>query len=424
MIDKILSGLNRNNISTYLINEEIVESVELFFIKKQLDTRRKKDVHHYSLTVYNDFEKDGRKMRGSSKIGIYNGMTDDEISKAIQEAYYAASFVCNPYYEIPAGKKEEPVVLYNPEEAGTLAGVAGKMTEALFAEDKLNDVFINSAEIFVEKTTSHIINSNGIDVSYQKLAIKGEFVAQCIEPQDVEAYMSFSYDKPDTEALKEKVKKTLEMTKARASAKTAPPTGEYKVILSGRYVKEIFTYYLMRSSAGLIYPKYSNYELGMNVQGENVTGDALNITLKAKVPYSIEGIPMKDRPLLENGVLKTIHGNSRFSYYLGIEPTGTYDCIFIPKGTKTFDEMKTGEYLHVVSFSDFQMDELSGYFSGEIRLAFLCDGKSVTPVTGGSINGNLLECQKDIVLSKEMQVEEGYEGPFAISLPKVSVAGK
>jgi len=33
LIDKILSGLNRNNISTYLINEEIVESVELFFIK-------------------------------------------------------------------------------------------------------------------------------------------------------------------------------------------------------------------------------------------------------------------------------------------------------------------------------------------------------------------------------------------------------
>jgi len=132
------------------------------------------------LTVYNDFEKDGRKMRGSSKIGIYNGMTDDEISKAIQEAYYAASFVCNPYYEIPAGKKEEPVVLYNPEEAGTLAGVAGKMTEALFAEDKLNDVFINSAEIFVEKTTSHIINSNGIDVSYQKLAIKGEFLRNAL----------------------------------------------------------------------------------------------------------------------------------------------------------------------------------------------------------------------------------------------------
>lgn len=424
MVDKILSELKRNGISNYLINEELVESVELFFIRRELDTRRKKDVHHYSVTVYNDFEKDGRKMRGSSKTGIYNGMTEEEISKAIQDAYYAASFVCNPYYELPAGKKEETVNLYNAEELGSITDIAGKMTEALYAEDNQKDVFINSAELFVEKTVSRIINSGGIDVSYQKIAVKGEFVTQCTEPQDVETYMSFYYERPDTEALKEKVKNTLEMTKARAKATSAPPSGEYKVILSGQNVREIFRYYLRRSSADMIYPKYSNYELGMNVQGSNVTGDVLNITLKAKQPYSFEGIPMKDRPLLENGVLKTIHGNSRFCYYLGMEPTGEYDSIFIPAGTRSFDEMKTGEYLHVVSFSDFQMDEFSGHFAGEIRLAFFSDGKTVVPVTGGSINGNLPECHKNIELSKEMQMEKGYEGPLAIALPNVSVAGR
>lgn len=330
----------------------------------------------------------------------------------------------NPYYELPSGRKEEPVVLYNPGEFGTLAEIAGKMAEALFAEDKLNDVFINSAELIVEKTTSHILNSSGIDVSYQKIEIKGEFITQCIEPRDVEIYMDFCYDKPDTEALKEKVKRTLEITKARALAEAAPPTGEYRVILSGKNVREIFKYYLRRSSADMIYPKYSNYELGMNVQGDNVTGDLLNIMLKAREPYSYEGIPLTDRPLLENGVLKTIHGNSRFAYYLGVAPTGVYNSIYIPEGSRTFNEMQTGEYLHVVSFSDFQMDELSGHFSGEIRLAFYSDGKTVIPVTGGSINGSLPECHKNMILSKEMQKEKDYEGPFAVLLPKVSVAGK
>jgi predicted Zn-dependent protease len=132
---------------------------------------------------------------------------------------------------------------------------------------------------------------------------------------------------------------------------------------------------------------------------------------------------MTDRPLIKDGVLKTIHGNSRFSYYLGTEPTGTYDSFRVTCGTETFSDMKTGKYLHVVNFSDFQMDTFSGHFAGEIRLAFLSDGNTVIPVTGGSINGNLLEAQKNLIFSKEMQLEKGYEGPYAVKFEKVSVAG-
>lgn len=423
VLNRILYALKKNNISTYLINEDLQETVELFFIKKRLDMRRQKEVHHYSLIVYNDFEKDGAKMRGSSTVGIYTGMSDEEIEKAVMDAYFAASFVCNPYYELPSGTKKDLIKMKSSLSLGTLAESAAKMTEALFYKDTLGDVFINSAELFVEKTTCHIINSNGIDVSYQKYAVKGEFVVQCLRPQDVETYQNFSYDDLDTEALKEKVKRALEMTKARAQAVNAPAAGEYTVILSGQYVKTLFEYYISRSSSSMIYPKYSNYALGTNVQGENVEGELVNITLKANKPYSDEGIPMVDRPLLIDGILHTIYGNSRFAYYLGIEPTGSYESISVPSGTKSFEEMKSGKYLHVVNFSDFQMDPFSGHFAGEIRLAFLCDGKTITPVTGGSINGSLLECHKNLVFSKETQIEKGYNGPFAVRLEKVSVAG-
>jgi predicted Zn-dependent protease len=424
LLNKILSALKQNNINTYLINDDLKESVELFFIKKHLDMRRQKDVHHYSLTVYHDFVKDDVKMRGSSTVGIYNGMTEDEVNETVKSAYFAASFVCNPFYEIPNGKKQEHIKLESSLAALSLAQNAGKMTEALFAEDNLEDTFINSAELFIEKTTKHIINSNGIDVSFEKYTAKGEFVTQCIAPQDVETYQNFSYDNLDTDALKAKVKQALEMTKARAKAVKAPAAGDYNVILSGQNVKEIFSYYLSRSNSSMIYPKYSNYEIGTNVQGEDVSGTLLNITLKAKEPYSNEGIPMIDRPLLADGKLQSIHGNSRFGFYLGIEPTGLYSDILLPPGNITFEEMKTGKYLHVISFSDFQMDDFSGHFGGEIRLAFLSDGTTVTPVTGGSINGNLLETQKDFVFSKEMQIEKGYEGPYAVLFKNVSVAGE
>ncbi|MGB8452208.1 MAG: metallopeptidase TldD-related protein [Anaerocolumna sp.] len=423
MLHKILSAIKQNNISTYLINDNRKETVELFFIKKHLDMRRQKDVQHYSITVFYDFEKDGVKMRGSSSVSIHSGMPLEEVEVTIKKAYFAASFVCNPYYELPSGKKEDTVIMKSSLSKYTLAENAGKMAEALFAEDINEDTFLNSAELFVEKTNCRIINSNGIDVSYETYSVKGEFVVQCITPQDVETYQSFSYDELDTGALKSKVIQALEITKARAQAKSAPAAGEYTILLSGPYVKDIFEYYVSRSSAGMIYPKYSGYQAGNQIQGEDVTGERLTITLKAKEPYSNEGIPMTDRPLVTDGILQTIHGNSRFAYYLGVEPTGTYNSFSVPSGTKTFEEMKSGNYLHVVNFSDFQMDTFSGHFAGEIRLAFLCDGETVTPVTGGSINGNLLEAQKNLVFSKDMQIEKGYEGPYALKFEKVNVAG-
>ncbi len=244
MLDRILHALQKNNIGHYLINEETTESVELFFIRKKLDIRREKKVHDYSLTVYRDFEKDGKKMRGSSAIGIYNGMTAEEIEETIKEAYYAASFVSNAYYELPGGQKEDFLPSASKLSEKTLAENAKIMTEALFAEDTKEDVYLNSAEIFLEKSIVHILNSEGVDASYSKFTAKGEFVAQCPTPQDVETYQSFYYDEPDTEALKAKVKYTLETTKARAAATTAPKSGEYKVIISGSFVSTIFDYYI------------------------------------------------------------------------------------------------------------------------------------------------------------------------------------
>ena len=91
MKDRILAALSRLQISEYIINEEHTRSAELFFIKKSLDTRRIKDFTNYEVTVYNSFEKDGKAMKGSSAVHIYDGMTDPEIEKTLSGAYLAAS---------------------------------------------------------------------------------------------------------------------------------------------------------------------------------------------------------------------------------------------------------------------------------------------------------------------------------------------
>ena len=86
--------------------------------------------------------------------------------------------------------------------------------------------------------------------------------------------------------------------------------------------------------------------------------------------------------------------------------------------------MKKEPYLNIVNFSDFQLNEMNGSFGGEIRLAFLFDGEKVTPVTGGSINGNFIELQKNARISKETQKQLDYEGPYAICFENINVAGK
>ena len=81
--------------------------------------------------------------------------------------------------------------------------------------------------------------------------------------------------------------------------------------------------------------------------------------------------------------------------------------------------------LHAMSsyYTDV-LDAYSGYFGGEIRLGYLFDGEKVSVVTGGSVNGSILELGKDMKFSKEMQKEAGFEGPYEVCIDKVSVAGE
>ena len=82
--------------------------------------------------------------------------------------------------------------------------------------------------------------------------------------------------------------------------------------------------------------------------------------------------------------------------------------------------MKKEKYLHIVNFSDFQMDSLSGRFGGEFRLAYYFDGEKTQPVTGGSVSGSILELSDNIHLSSETQKIKGFEGPLALSIDNVS----
>ncbi|MCI9367768.1 MAG: hypothetical protein HFF19_05750 [Oscillospiraceae bacterium] len=425
MIERIKSALERCGISRWRINERVEETAELFFVKQQLDTRRTKDVHKYEVTVFRDVEAgEGDKPgRGFTSVQLVSSMDETQLEDELRKAYYAAQFAANPYFEMPDPVKAPMVEKTGELAEAPLAQSAGKMARALFAADTLADALVNSAEVFVVRSTDRIVSSEGTDVAYTDAKVKGEFVVQCREPEDVEMFHEFEYDGLDEQALAAKVAEALTFVRDRARAQKTLKSGKYNLVLSGDQVAEVLSYYKERSAASMVYAKYSTWQQGEDVQGET-DGERLNLKLAAAEPYSAEGIPMADLSLLEGGKLLTWHGPNRFCRYLGVKPTGYYEKVACGNGTLPFEELKKAPCLWAVAFSDFQMDQMSGHFGGEIRLAYLIEADgTVTPVTGGSVNGSILEAQRSLVFSQERYLTAAYDGPYAVRLKDVSVAG-
>ena len=420
MTDKILKALSDLGIKNWIINSTNAQRHELFMILKRQDMLRKAAYAQTQLTVYRDFEANGEKMLGSSSVIIYPLSGDAEIKAKLALAYENALNVKNRFFELP-----EPVV----SKAGKYDGMSPedmlyRAKDALYKSDTGSESFINSAEIFASVVTKRILTSKGADVEYVTPRLKGEFVTQCKQPRDVELYTPFDYAVLDEKAISALSEKALERVKDRANALKPPVSGKYSVILTEENLKQLLMTYMENADASYVYPGYSKYTKGTDVYKGEVTGERLTMDVFSRAAFSFDGIPMPARPLLKDGVVQGIYGDTRFCRYLGIEPTGSYDCISVKNGTMPLDEMKNRRVLMPVVFSDFSCDALRGSFAGEIRLAYLFEDGNVKLITGGSISGMLPACQGAMKFSSERYKAIDYDGPAAALIPDVSVAGE
>ena len=276
MLERIRNALGRCGISLWRINETEEETAELFFVGRELDTRRVKNVQKYEVTVFRDVEAG----RGFTAVQLIASMEDGEIERELRDAYYAAQVAANPSYELT-----DPVQAPLRAKAGELAQAplaqsAGRMVRALFAPDTREDAFVNSAELFAVRKRVHILSSEGTDVAYTDANVNGEFVVQCREPEDVEIHNTYSYNELDEKALSDKVEEALTFVRDRARAQRVLRSGRYDLVLSGNAVAEVLSYYTARSSASAVYARYSTWQRGEDVQGAEGDGARLDLTLR------------------------------------------------------------------------------------------------------------------------------------------------
>ena len=414
MLELIIKALKEINVKTYTIKRIDTESAELFFIKNKLDMNRAKSITAYSITVY----VDEGETRGSSTAEIGAKVEYEELIEKLKDAVEGAKSAQNPFYEL------SPVEIYDePEPENTLASDAMAIAKATYSV-KSERAFVNNLEVFATRSHIKMISSLGLDVSYWKQTIDGEYVAQCKEPIDVEIYQKFKYAEVDEKAHAEAVLETLKNAESRSLAKGSLKTGEYDIILDDKNLENLIDeFYLSRTNVGAVYAGYSDLKLGDDFQAD-AEGERVNVKLKARTPFDGEGIRLKDAVLIDNGKIVSYNGASRFCYYLGIPPIGSYDSIELDNGTKTIKELTSKKCLYLKVFSDLQVDAFAGVFGGEIRLGYLYDNGVVTAFTGGSISGSLFDAQKKIIFSKERYSDYSYQGPKAAKIEKVSFSGE
>ncbi len=423
--------MNQKDISGYKIKETLIQSNELFFVKKNVDMDRAKSVHHYNITVYVDFTEEGVKYKGSSTTSIHPTMNEGEIEKAIRDAAFAAGFVKNPYYPLVSPTSFN-VALPKSNFAGEdLPYWMNEITKAIYKNDIYDKGGINSCEIFLNKTITRIVNSEGVDVSEEGYRCMVEFITTWKEEgEEIELYRCIDCSDFDAELLADEVKNMINICKEKAIARNTPALKTASVILTREAVKDFFTYYYSKSNASSVYNQSSTWKIGDKVQGDEVKGDRITLMLDPFMKnstnseaYDSDGFPVKPVKIIDQGELKQYSADTRYAYYLGVAPTGNIGNVFVESGSRTMEELKKEPYLMTAAFSDFTVDDMTGDFCGEIRLAWYYDGKTTIPVTGGSITGNIGELQHEMYLTKERQKDNNFEGPAMVLLKNVTVAG-
>ncbi len=426
MINRLESLLKENKgVSAYLINFVKANTTELFYVLDKLETNRATDYSECYVTVYHDFEQ----YRGSANIKISVNASDIEIKEKIEEAVFAASFVKNAYHDIP--KKEEYTNnLSSNLSEKPLNQYADKIVEAIFKADSYENGWINSTEIFLYHNNITIVNSNGVNVNFDKYRLMVEVIPTWkSEKEEFELYKSFEVSNIDYDNITKEVNEILTLAKSRSEAVTIPQNLNCKIILVDDEVKQIFRAFVTDLSYTSSFLKVNLSELGKSVQGDDITGDKMDITLtpfiKGSVNSSIvddDGVVLKDVKIIDNAIAVNNHGSYRFGYYLNVKnPTGIISNIVAKVGNKSFEDMKQEPYIYCASFSGMQLDFHSGFFGGEVRLAFYFDGKKCIPVTGFSISGNIHEAKKNLVFSSEEVTLNGYKGPKYIEIKGMQI---
>ena len=421
----ILELLKKSGADGWAVRDEIRTGWEFYFIRHRLDQNRVRDTEHITLTVYKAFEEEEKKFLGSASAELAPTATEAEAEKLIRSLLFEAGLIRNPAYALnpPCG---EPAAMQQPD----VKAIAGDFLRAMRSVEENESADINSYEIFTDSVCRRLVTSTGIDVTDVYPSSMAEVVVNARdETREIELYRMYRSGSCDAAGLKANVAETLRFGRDKLRAEKTPALGRCDVVFSTDDALQLYGYYIDRMSAGMIYQGISDCEIGKRV-AEDKGGDALSVRAVRTLEnsshngaFDAEGAPVRDMTLISGGVAEHFYGSQMFSQYIGLKDSFIPGNFVVEGGESSAAELRTGRYLEIVEFSDFQVSPMNGDIAGEIRLGYLHDGESVTVVEGGSVSGTMRELGGAMRFSKEQKQYNNYLIPAVTRLYGVSITG-
>lgn len=434
---------SKKEIKGWILTQENLHRRERYFLldSGKLATDQDREVHSQSIEVrlFVNVGKPNRQGEISKKFVLEKSIAvqlDSAILAAKETDYEAWDLPTELPKDIPEVKSCDPKM--GEDLQGSMDSVTREIRDAVLVP---RDTAFNSSELFMSVHDRELHLSNGLThrmkqsrmyveaaYSFTKNGKSDEYLhtAWTISPKDVSVSHLF-------QEASDRAEISLDTKK--------PITGKYSVILDADVLAKLFN-----STNFLLSARNEYLDLPHKKPGDDfisgATGDLVTITLDPSLEYgalttgvSDMGIIQRPVVLVERNKVVTTAIDPQHGQYLNKKP-GTYrGSIVLSAGALDHMQMiqAAPKVLEILQFSGLFIQETTGTFSSEIRLARLHDHTTgtITTIKGGSLSGSIGENFKFARFSKnrvkrsefDYGMASGYFGPEYALLSDVSIVG-
>ena len=420
-LDRLLNILKTSGADAWEVTDIREKGWEFYLIRHALDQNRFKDLESFQVKVYRKFDD----CLGSAGAPVPADADEAEMKRIVAGLCQDAAYVRNPFYTL-----NKPEAGTGTENAGTepvdLKAISGSFLKTVSGLPETDTEDLNSCEIFVSEIRKRFINSEGIDVTVTYPSSMVEAVVNARkEGHEIELYRMYNCGTCDGEQLTRNLAETMRYGRDRLTTEPTPALEKADLLLSTDAACAVYEYFIYHLSAGMVYRGVSDWKTGDTVAPAEMT-----LRTAAFLPnssqngaFDSEGARIRDLTLIDSG--KAVHywGSRQFSQYLGLEDSFIANNFAVSGGSASAEELRQGDWLEVVEFSDFQVDDVTGDIAGEIRLAYLHRNGETISVSGGSVSGNMNELVKAMRFSAERRQYDTLLIPALTRLDGVTVTG-
>ena len=355
--------------------------------------------------------KDGR-------IGFSATNRMEDVDGIVRRALEVSPYGARAEFSLPSAAEHPQVPTYDPEvpqvSIEKMVELSQAMVDGVLAghPDVLCDAGVSQSVVKVR-----ILNSNGLDASYEKTVFSLGLGGTLVRGTD----MLFVGDgesscRPIADASEIVARVTGQLDQAHDMAEVT--TGSFPVVFTPDAVAGLLLSPLLVGFNGKTVLQGSSPLVGR--LGEKIVDERFSLYDDGTIayrpgsrPWDDEGIPTRITPIIENGVARNFIYDLKTAAQAGVESTGnasrgagslpspSMSVISIAEGDMSFEDMVADmkEGLVVERFLGAgQTNILAGDFSGNVLLGYKVEnGRMVGRVKNSMLSGNVFETLNNLI---------------------------